>query len=248
MKKSLMYAFCILLFGCEVEKNYIPKTNYTSPYNAPIDDTEMICKRLAVDTIISDNIICTEGRSSSYKGTFFDTYKEIVLIPSETLYIKEIYDKKLETPNDIRDVAFKICTIKVYHVMNESLHKRSYCDCATEFVYQQLKNKNVVPGQDVIDLFTKNTSYKNDPLGINVIHENCRGKLDRYMTYDNTYREFYDDCVKIQKESKDMCDKTTRVFLEAVGITKSKGIYQSDMPDIDSIEFQERISNAVRKL
>ena len=243
MKKiSTICCICVLA-ACENNSTYVPHSTYTSPFDRPIDNTEMLCKRIDVNNIINDNIVCTDARVGDYKGSFFTTYSEVVSIPSEALFLKDIYDKKLENPNEIRDAAFKICTIRVFHTMNESLHKKSYCECSAEFVYSKLQTKKTVKGKDVLDLFTKSTSYKKDPLGINVVHENCRDKLDRYMTYDNTYREFYDDCVKVQKESKETCDQNTRILLSAVGITKNKGIWMSDWPS-DS-EFSIRVRNII---
>ena len=246
MNKIFVLPVCLLFFGCMMESTPVQKTTHTSWYDNPIDTTEMLCERLPVNNIISDNIYCMEARSGDRKGSFYKTYNDIVIIPSETLYLKEILTKKLENPNEIRDAAFKICTIRVFSTMRESLHKKSYCDCNADFVYKKLQNKKTVTGQDVVDLLTKNTSYKKDPLGVNIVHENCRDKLDRYMTYDNTYREFYDDCVKIQKESKDKCDENTKLLLEAFGITKTKGIYQSDMPSAESEEFGHRLEQVLK--
>lgn len=247
MKKILLLLpICLFMQSCQTESTQQPKSTYRSMYDNPIDKTEMLCERVPVNNIISDNIACMEARVGDYKGLFYKTYNEIVIIPSETLFLKEIPDKKLENPNEIRDVAFKICTIKVFHTMKESLHKKLYCDCSADFVYNKLQNKKTVKGQDVLDLFTKNTSYKKDPLGINIVHENCRDKLDRYMTYDDTYREFYDDCVKIQKDTKKNCDENTKLLLQAFGITKTKGIYQSDMPSAESEEFGHRLEQVLK--
>lgn len=241
MKESFSIFCCCIVAGCAYNTPYVPKSTYLSPFDRPIDNTEMLCERVDVNNPISDNIVCTEARIGNSKGGFYTTYNQIVMIPSESLYIKNIYDTKLNNPNEIRDAAFKICTIRVFNTMNESLHKKLYCDCSADFVYKSLQNKKNVTGKDVIDLFANKTSYEIDPLGINVVHANCRNVLDRYMTYDNTYREFYDDCIRTGKDSKESCDETTKLILAAFGITKTKGVYHSDIPSDE--EFDLRVQH-----
>lgn len=246
MKKIFILLVCLLIQGCQMESTPAPRSTYTSIYDRPIDNTEMLCERLPVNNIISDNVACMEARVGDRKGDFYKTYNEVVIIPSVSLFVAEVHDKELTNPNEIRDVAFKSCAIKMFK--SQALHKKAYCECIADVSNQKLQNKKKVTGKDVIYLWGDKTSSKTKSKD-KTIHELCENKLDPYLTYDSNYEAFFDDCIKEGKKTKKECDVSTQVILESLNITKTKGVYKSDLEqEMGTEAMQTRVHNVLEKL